>query len=890
MPRIIFKCRYLKNAPKEHLSNFVKYIATREGVEKISSSSRFLTATKKQHQLIAEIIQNLPDTIDLFEYEDYMKNQTRENASEFISIALENNIDLIGKKKNLVQYIANRPRAEKLGTHGLFTDDGVPIILSQVAEQVSSFPGNVWTNVISLRREDAARLGYDSSKQWQDLIRAQRNVIAENMKIVSENLRWYAAFHNESHHPHVHLIAYSINPKEAYVTKQGIDNMRGSFVQEIFRQDLIQIYEKQTERRNVLNQQSREIMQDIIRQINSGIYENKNIEELIIYLSEKLKHTSGKKQYGYLKAPIKAVIDQIVDEITKDARVAKLYSSWYEMRNEVLSTYADKLQPPLPLSQQKEFKSIKNMVIAEALNIESHHFTFESDEEALLPMAFHDDSADTAGNIISVPEVMSDTGYDNDSFVSNASREDGFEREAQEFEYHAKWSERYKEARQYLYGTDDMEPDFKKAYDLFIEEAEIGNALAIFDLGRMHMDGLSVNMDCVVAQEWYVRALNAFLSVESIKSSPYLQYRVGKMYAGGLGTRQDYLEAADWFQMAISKNYKYAQYSLAGLYYYGYGVERSYETAFGLYRKSARQKNPYASYELAKMHQKGIGTQMNTEKADEHYEKAFIGFSVLEEQTKDDKLQYRLGQMLYSGTGTEKDMDMAVQYFEKAAKLGNVNAQYMLGKIYLKEDSEHENVERALRWLGKAADKGNALAQYAMAKLYLAGSHVEKNIQKAVVLLSKSSEQKNQYAAYRLGKLYLLGEAIPKDIETAIKWLKSSAEQGNQYAQYALGKAYLLGHDVKQDKETAAHWLTLSAAQGSIYAKFLLERMDSFRKPSILLAATRLMHHFSNMVSSEYGLSEKNPFMHVDCKLRKKLIAKKSAQGHAADDHTQQIY
>ena len=289
--------------------------------------------------MISEILKTLPETSDLFEYEDYLNNPTRENASEFISIALENNLDLIGKKKNFVDYIANRPRVEKIGSHGLFTDEGVPVVLSKVAEEVSNHPGNVWTNIASLRREDAARLGYDNAKSWQDLLRAQRNVIAENMKIAPENLRWYAAFHNESHHPHIHLIAYSINPKEAYVTKQGIENMRGSLAREIFRQDLMQIYEKQTERRNALNRQSREAMQDIFAQIRSGICENKNIEELIARLAEKLKHTSGKKQYGYLKAPLKEVVNQIVDELAKDERVTELYSSWYEMRNEVLSTY-----------------------------------------------------------------------------------------------------------------------------------------------------------------------------------------------------------------------------------------------------------------------------------------------------------------------------------------------------------------------------------------------------------------------------------------------------------------------------------------------------------------------------------------------------------------------
>lgn len=929
MPGIIFKCRYLKNAPKAHLSNLVDYVATREGVEKVSDSSQRLPVIKNQQQLISEILQKLPDTADLFEYEDYLKNPTRENASEFISIALENNLDLIGKKKNFVDYIAHRPRVEKLGTHGLFTDDGVPVILSQVAEEVSNHPGNVWTNIISLRREDAARLGYDSAKSWQALIRAQRNVIAENMKIAPENLRWYAAFHNESHHPHLHLIAYSINPKEAYVTKQGIENMRGSLAREIFRQDLMEIYEKQTERRNSLNKQSHEAMQVILSQINSGICNNKDIEELITHLAEKLKYTSGKKQYGYLKAPLKAVVDQIVDELAKDERVAKLYSSWYEMRNEVLSTYADKLPPPLPLSQQKEFKSIKNRVIAEALKIGSHPVTFESDEVNEESMEDHDDSAVTMDDVLPIIEESSsanepsaDTNDDNRDFIADPLGEDTSDDNPQEFQYHLKWSERYKEACEFLYGSDDdIEPDFAEAYRLFMEEAEIGNALAMYDLGRMHMDGLGVAMNKDAAQQWYAKALAAFFEVESDKSSPYLQYRIGKMYAAGLGATQDYVEAADWFHRAVAKNHKYAEYSLAGLYYHGYGVEQSYETAFDLYKKSARQKNPYASYELAKLYRDGIGAEKNMEKAAEHFQKAFIGFLDLEAQSKDDKLQYRLGQMFYTGTGTEKDIAAAITYFEKAAKLGNVNAQYMLGKIYLETDSEPENVEKALQWLSKAADNGNALAQYAMAKLYLKGSHVEMDIQKALELFIKSAEQKNQYAQYALGKLYLLGEDVPKDIKAAIKWLTASAdqnnqfaqyslgklylsgketerdiptatqlltasaEQGNQYAQYALGKLYLLGHDVKEDKEIAKHWLSLSAAQGNLYAQFFLERMDYFKEPSVLLSATKLMHHLGNIFHEEYKTMGGSPLLQVDRKLRKKLMEKKSAQGHAYNDH-----
>lgn len=931
MPRIIFKCRYLKNA-SVHLSNMVEYVATREGVEKMPDSTGLLPATKKQRQLIAEILNKFPDTADLFEYEDYLKEQTRENASEFISMAVEQNIDLLGKRKNYIGYIASRPRVETLGTHGLFTDAGVPVVLSRVAEEVGSHPGNVWTNVVSLRREDAARLGYNNAKAWRDLIRGQRNIIAEQMKITPENLRWYAAYHDEGHHPHIHLIVYSSNPKEAYVTKEAIKNMRGGLAREIFKQDLLQIYSEQTERRDILIKQSRDAMKEIINQISSGVCENKTIEELVSHLAERLKHTSGKKQYGYLKAPLKAVIDQIVDELAKDERVAECCAKWYELRNEVLRTYADKLPPPLPLSRQKEFKSIKNMVIAEALHIGGSHFTFEPDEAAEAFIDEMADGVDETDNVLSIEEEAlpaedsivdgGDCGFATEAepICDEVSEDD----EPPKFHCHVAWSDRYKEARAFLYGGDDIEQNFVEAHRLFMEEAKTGNALAMHDLGRMHMDGLGIEMDATLAHEWYAKALDAFLKVEVEKPKPYLQYRIGKMHAVGLGTSQDYEEAAGWFTMAVARNHKYAQYSLAGLYYQGHGVEQSYETAFNLYRKSARQKNPYASYELAKMLRDGVGTEKDLKKADEHFRRAFTGFSELETDRRDDKLQYRLGHMLYTGTGTEKDTAAAIEYFAKAAKLGNVHAQYMLGKIYLDTGSGHENVEKALAWLAKAADNDNALAQYALGKLYRDGNHVGKDILKAVVLFTKSAEQENQYASYalgrlllagediprdvsaavkwltlsaelgnqfaeyKLGRLYLSGEDVPKNVEKAIYWLTASAEQGNQYAQYALGKLYLMGCEIPRDREAALKWLTASAAQGNIYAQFFLDRMDSFRDPSVLLTATRLMHHLGNIFRDEHKRVGGGSGTQVDRKLRKKLARKKSAQGHAYDDYAPQ--
>ena len=230
MARIILKCPYLKGSEKNaaHLSNLVKYIATRDGVEKMESAHRLWHSTKKQKELIAQILREFSDTKDLFEYEDYCDTPNRGNASEFISIALEQNLDQISGREKYLDYIANRPRVERFDSHGLFTGGDAPLALSQVAEEVAAHTGNVWTPIISLRREDAARLGYDSARAWKALLSSKAMELAENLKIHPDHLKWYAAFHNESHHPHIHMICYSTNPREGYLTKQGIRKMKSA--------------------------------------------------------------------------------------------------------------------------------------------------------------------------------------------------------------------------------------------------------------------------------------------------------------------------------------------------------------------------------------------------------------------------------------------------------------------------------------------------------------------------------------------------------------------------------------------------------------------------------------------------------------------------------------
>ncbi len=370
MPRLVTKFKYLKpGGGGKSVGGYAQYIATREGVEKLDDSHRHAPATKKQQALIERILRDFPEIKGSHEYEDFLREQTVGNASEFISMAIEENLDAVANTKTYADYIATRPRAERFGSHGLFTDEGVEVQLSKVSQELNAYTGNVYTGILSLKREDATRLGFDNGSRWRDFLRGQTQTLSENLKIPMEHLRWYAAFHNEGHHPHVHLIAYSAVPGEGHLSKQGMENMRSAFAGDIFSQELLFTYQQQTEYRDQLREQGRESISDIVAQINARTYQNPRIEELLIRLADRLSRTTGKKVYGYLKADVRAVVDQIVAELAGGENIQKLYDLWYEQREDVLRTYTDTFPERIPLEQNKEFKSIRNAVIQEALKI-----------------------------------------------------------------------------------------------------------------------------------------------------------------------------------------------------------------------------------------------------------------------------------------------------------------------------------------------------------------------------------------------------------------------------------------------------------------------------------------------------------------------------------------
>lgn len=488
MPRLILKSPYLKPGRKKSPGGYLKYIATREGVEMAEDASRHLPATAEQKKQIEKLLKKYPDSKDSHEYQDYTENPTRGNADMFIGSILELHGDA-PRRDIYLKYISERPGVEKSGINGLFTDEGVPIVLSQVQEEMNNHPGNIWTHIISLRREDAERLGYNTPDAWMHLLRSQRNTIAQQMKIAPENFRWYAAFHNSGHHPHVHMMAYSIDPNEPYLTEKGIENIKSGLAKEIFQQDLLQIYQKQTDFRDKPRHESKDQIEQIVAEINAGNFSDPVLEQMLLQLSQKLFQSKGRKQYGYLKPEVKKLVDEIVSHLSGEEHIRELYGHWYDLKEDVLRTYTDTFPERIPLEQNKEFKSIRNAVVQHALQIhlpteDAHRFDFPLSEPVQPLVDFPDDGSKVYTKAIK---------FLRDPTVLSTPQMERFFHEA---------AIRGSVDAVYGMGKVYLRRDIQKAIGFFELAAAQGNTDAEYQLGKIHCFGLGVPRDLVKGMEW----------------------------------------------------------------------------------------------------------------------------------------------------------------------------------------------------------------------------------------------------------------------------------------------------------------------------------------------------------------------------------------------------
>lgn len=325
MPRIIVTSRYLKCGSKKNLKNYVKYISTREGVVKT-----------------------------------------------------------ISERENYVGYLANRPNS-----HGLFNEKDEPIHLEKVAKEVADHDGNVWTHVVSLRRDDAQKMGYDNLKAWRELVIRQIPNIAKNQKIDLKNLRWYAAFHDKKTNPHVHIIVYSTNEREGFLTNHGIEKIRSGFANDIYADELLHLYEQQTDLRNLLKKESEQLM----KQLSKSISENKNFDteliDLVAKLHTQLAESKGKKVYGYLKSDMKKTVDEIFQKLSQNESIQKMYELWCDMEQSKHDFYSSAKVDFPAMVDNEQFKSVKNMIIQSVSEIQ---FAFPIAENEIVPVEIEADN------------------------------------------------------------------------------------------------------------------------------------------------------------------------------------------------------------------------------------------------------------------------------------------------------------------------------------------------------------------------------------------------------------------------------------------------------------------------------------------------------------------
>ena len=903
MSQLIVTSRYLKNGNQQNKTkrrNYTKYIATRETVEKRSQKfvDRNTNATKNQEQLINDLINDFPESKRYLEYEDYERESTIENAGELISTIVERNADVVGNRQNFVGYMAMRPGVEKRGSHGLFNEKDEPIILNQAANEIAEHKGNVWSHVVSLRREDAVRLGFDNSDAWRELVKRHISDIAKAQNIPLCNLKWYAAYHDTTHHPHIHLLVYSTNPKQGFLTKAGIDKVRSVFANDIFHDDLQSIYQEQTVSRDELKAVSKNEFESIVNMIASNDHTDPQLEELIRKLYIQLQNVKGKKVYGYLPMELKETVNKIFSELAKDENIQQLYDKWCSLERLKYKTYTQKEAELPELVDNKVFQPVRNMIIRTVLNMKP--FDANTEIEGSEP---NDEYIDNT------PQNMSPLFDEAEPLEEKETDES-----ASAIKYYIKWNDQYKKACKLIYGKDAKLNDFKKAEQLLLSESQRGNVLAVYDLGKLYStDKLGEkNEEMSIAK--YTQALQGFLQIEpnSKKIKPYVQYRIGKMFCYGLGTEQDYEKAFEWFERSAKQKNKFAQFSLANLYYYGSGVKKDLSQAFLWYQRSSSQGQPYAAYSIAQMYRYGEYVTKDNDTAQRYYQQALSAFLKIEsDDMANDDLFYKLGQMFKLGLGTDSDVTKAIEYFRCSAEMNNKNGLFEYGKALLIGEHIPQNTDSAVKLLEKAVKLKNSNAKRFLALEYISGEHLEQDIEKGIALLTECADSGDVFACYRLGKIYLQGEIMPQNLDKAEKYLLLVAD--NEYTQYALAKLYLqeekydiqkavnyfencadknhlasyqLGRiylfgaaGLTKDKGQAIEWFTKSANDGNEYAQAILDEISKFENDLLVNTIFSLFVSLSRCIEDDYEQKYKSVRQTVDSRLRRMISQKKLSLG-----------
>ena len=417
--------------------------------------------------------------------------------------------------------------------------------MDAVAQELNEYPGNIWTHIISLKREDAERLGYDHATQWRNLVRAHRNEIATAMNVPLSDFRWYAAFHDEGTHPHIHMMAWSVKPGQAYLSKDGIRKIKSALTNDIFKQEMLHTYEQKSASRDELVRRASEVMKTLVQEMQTSIGSHPEVESQMMKLATQLETVKGRKKYGYLPKAVKKTVDEIVNQLERMPVINECYRTWWELQCQIEDFYSVRERKRPPLSEQKEFRAIKNTVIQEAENIRMGKVTFEDEE-------------------MEEPTDFSDLSYDC-------------------------WE-------LWMVTQDDTAPmvDRDEAAAQLISKAEGGDPGAQYLVGKLYQDGPVLIPDSVEAQYWFDQSAR--------QGHASAQYAFGKLYLSDDAEVQDTELGIKWLEYASRHGSDCASYCLGKEYLKGEIVERNITKAAEYLTQSAKAGNQYAQYALGKLY------------------------------------------------------------------------------------------------------------------------------------------------------------------------------------------------------------------------------------------------------------------------------------------------
>lgn len=858
--KIILNSRYIHIAqPGEKAGKFamtkdaavglVEYIGTREGVSlNLNEDALNKNMTRKQQDIIEELLEHIPESKDTFEYRDLRENPTIGNASEFITRASELGefgfVD-VGEAQNLIEYVAKRPGAVRVGEHGLFSSSA-EVNLKQAQEEIGNCKGRIWTHVVSIHREDADKLGYNSQQPWRDAVLSQIDNIAKQSNIPLQNLHWYAGMHNTGHHPHIHLIVFSDNPKEGKLTAEGIKAMKAGFSQSIFHDERLHIYEQKTQLRDDIKDQ----IETILDRINTNPetqfsdQEAMGIYQKLSELGAAIKVLPGRHVYRFLPKEFKPVVDDLMASLVKAPEIQKLYKLYCAGHEELEKMYKLNPNDVTPIIDNKEFYNIKNQIVAQAEKLAK-----SMEQKSGSTSAFHNKLDAPVSE--TVPQSPALSNEDFDSLLENVSPDQDFQEMSSEYadteEYSPlssdeNFSSLFDNVPPESENQTDPIDDFEPPAELEPQTSKVNHTVSD---GRFNLK----NRKAIPFEETYTKAVNG--DAES-------RYQLAKKYFYGTDVEQDYIQAQMWYGLAAASGHSRAKYELGKMYQYGIGIEKDLNLgkeycldAYWDFRATVTTEigfdlgsdmyddtpiaelnlpkvskgNAYLEYCLGRMEYAGEGVEKNNKKAHKWFEAAAYHKHV--------HSNYYLGKLSYTGEGVVQSYTNAAVHYDDAATGKDKYAYYALGKMHFGGIGVQQDYSQAAKWFSMASKENVSYADYQLAKMCEQGLGMDQDTIVAGILYEKAldeflvqeKQQPEGFTECRIGQMYLRGQGTQADIPEAIKWFTSATEKENAHAAYCLGKLYLHGEGIEQNNVIAFHWLIKAAEQEERSAYYAVGQM-----------------------------------------------------------------